>query len=288
MRVPFLLSDLANRPPFDRHRVIVNAIKRWFHPARARQLDEKLASAARKKAIARVDYPRAKIRIHVTSEMERRWRTTACAKEPWTVAWLDTQIQPGDVLYDLGANVGVFSLIGASRLKGRGTVVAFEPGYASYARLCENIVLNGFEERIIPVPLPMSSRTGLQAFTYRTIDPGQSRHTFAGDAWKAEGSQTTRGHYSQPMLAMTLDAAVPLFGLPAPTLVKLDVDGAELHVLEGAQKTFAAEQVRSLVIEIENELTEPVTALLARLGFRLIDRPDRKRAAKAWYGIFGR
>jgi len=291
------------------HRFSFDRVRRLFFPTDAGRLDEKRANAARKEAVRKerrrraaqvardaeqsgdvavVDYPRHEIRILVTSDAERKWRTTACAKEPWTVAWLDARVRPGEVLYDIGANVGVFSLIAGTLLEGHGAVVAFEPGYANYARLCENIVLNELEERIIPVPLPLSSRTGLQAFTYRSVEPGQSRHTFTGEAWTGGAPRPKHRRYSQPMLGMTLDAAVSLFALPRPTLIKLDVDGAELHVLEGAQETLAVEALRSLVVEIDGELTDPVMALLARFGFRLVERPDRGRDKKAWYGIFAR
>ena len=80
----------------------------------------------------------------------------------------------GEVLYDIGANVGTFPWL---RAVSRGaSVVAFEPGYANFARLCENIQLNECGGAIVPVPLPLSDTTGLLSFKYRSLEPGQSRH----------------------------------------------------------------------------------------------------------------
>ena len=92
-------------------------------------------------------------------------------------------MRPGDVVYDIGANVGVFSLIAAANLGGDGTVVAFEPGFATFARLCENIRLNNFTRVIIPVPVPLSHQSGLQRFRCKSMEPGQSRHRFSAQAW---------------------------------------------------------------------------------------------------------
>src|ERR1051325_11538121 len=61
----------------------------------------------------RLDFPDHDIWLRATFAAERRWRAHACAKEPWTVRWLREKIGPGKVLYDIGANVGVFSLVAA-------------------------------------------------------------------------------------------------------------------------------------------------------------------------------
>ena len=112
-------------------------------PASVTALDGPAAS------IVSVDYSRHDVRLLVTSDMERRWRARAVKKEPWTVAWLEESMSGGGVLYDVGANVGAFSLIGAKVCGSRGTVVAFEPGFASYAHLCSNIVLNGCQATLL-------------------------------------------------------------------------------------------------------------------------------------------
>ena len=238
--------------------------------------------------VVEVDYSGAAIRIFATSRAERSWRARACAKEPWTVDWLDDYVRPGDVVFDLGANVGVFSFIAATRLSGEGTVIAFEPSYANYARLCENIVLNQLDATVIPVPLPVSNTNGLQAFSYRSAAPGQSRHGFRGELWN--GNERGSKYYTQPMLAMTLDDLVERFGLPAPTHVKIDVDGAERHVLAGATRTLSDASVRSLMIEIDVECGDEVCQRLNSFGLSLCSRyqSTSSRRDAPWYGLFER
>ena len=99
---------------------------------------------------------------------------------------------------DVGANVGAFSLIAAKVCARRGTVVAFEPGFASYAHLCANIVLNRCESIIVPLPVALGSTNGLGSFAYLTLDPGQSRHQFRQQAWVAEEADTKK-RYLQPV-----------------------------------------------------------------------------------------
>jgi FkbM family methyltransferase len=237
--------------------------------------------------IVPIDYDRHTLRIRAESKYERSWRAGFSRREPWTVAWLESETRRGDTVYDIGANVGVVSLIAATLLRSEGLVVAFEPGFSSYARLCENIALNGLSSVVVPVPLALSSTSGLQAFRYRTVEPGQSRHAFSAEAWTpAAGNSHKR--YTQPIVAVTLDDVVPLLRLPSPNLVKLDVDGAEAHVLRGAQSTLVAPECRSVLVEIDDSHTDEVVSLLESYGYRLEGRHRRKKSAQNWYGAFRR
>lgn len=233
-----------------------------------------------------VDYGRAAIRIRATSKIERRRRMTACAMEPWTVAWLEREVVPGDVVYDIGANVGVFSLIAAHLLTQRGRVVAFEPGYANYARLCENLLLNGEGALILPVPLPLSDESCIGSFRYRSLEPGQSRHRLelSPPELGIEGGEGLR----HDVIIARLDGLIETFDLPAPTLVKIDVDGAELHVLRGAEATFRSPALRSALIEVDRPLWSEVESFFLEHGFALAELHERRHASKNVYAVFAR
>jgi FkbM family methyltransferase len=236
-----------------------------------------------------LDYDGAELFLYVTSRVEHRSRLFSCRKEPWTVQWLEEHVRPGDVVYDVGANVGAYSLIAAHKVGSIGTVVAFEPGYASYSHLCDNIVLNGFADRMVAVPLPLSSETNLGIFQYFKLTPGHARHTVVGA--RLDGADVREPIFRQRSLVIRLDDAVRWFGLPPPRHMKIDVDGWEERVLTGGSTLLAAPSLQTLLIEIEEVNTVAVTALLGRYGFELTDRMQRTRDEETvgwWTGIFKR
>jgi FkbM family methyltransferase len=254
---------------------------RSFWSRRRQEMPSSSVSVDPSLPTVRLDHPGPPIWLYATSNIERRDRARACVKEPWTAEWIETQIRGGDVLYDIGANVGVFSLLAAKRCENDITVVAFEPGYVSYARLCDNIVLNRCETAIIPVPLVLSSSNGLVGFTYRSREPGESRHRLR-EPFRSGQRRKPGARYEQPTVATKLDDLVERYGLPVPHLIKLDVDGWELHVLEGAQAVLRRPALRSLMIEVQESLIPTVTDLLAVAGFTADARYQRKPRAPVY------
>ncbi len=234
-------------------------------------------------SILPLDYPNGELLLYVTSSAEFKKRVSACEKEPWTVDWLQRELRTGDVLYDIGANVGAYSLIAAHL---GGTVVAFEPGYASFARLCDNIALNEFDDSVAPVPLLLSSATGKARFDYSRLPPGYAKHAIEG-----EGTTGSRAPaepvFRQQALAIRLDDAVRWFALPPPNYVKIDVDGFELEVLAGSEETLAGDSLASLLVEMDQANEAVLVSLLMRHGFELSERHGVP-GALASYGIFRR
>jgi FkbM family methyltransferase len=189
------------------------------------------------------------------------------------------------VLFDIGANVGTFALIAARHC--RAHVVAFEPGYANFARLCDNIQLNRCHFSIVPVPLPVADQNGLVGFKYRSNEPGQSRHKLKADAWRFRNPATV-SRYEQPVLAMTLDGMISTFRLPRPHHVKIDVDGAEARVLAGARETLRSDTLRSVLIEIDDAQWPAASGLLEAAGLTLEKRIERDKPGAPAYGLFVR
>lgn len=233
----------------------------------------------------KLDYAAADIYLRVRTRQEQ-FRLRACAKEPLTVDWIHQHVASGDVLYDIGANVGTYSLLALKKPDGARHVVAFEPAYANVAALCENLALNGVADRVTPLPIALSDSTAMNVLNLRDPSAGAARHTLGDDD---QPDEPTR--YRQPVMTFRLDDAVEWFRLPPPAHIKLDVDGGELAVLAGAARTLSSAALRSMLVEVSVPLSDPVTAMLASHGLRL----DAKLAVRnksgevaVWYGLFVR
>lgn len=234
----------------------------------------------RARPTARLDYRPQRVVVRTSSREIVEMRLQPVDKEPWTVEWLERELRAGDVLYDIGANIGVYALI-AAKIAPEAAIVAFEPAYATFAELCENVRLNGAMSAVTPLPVVLGETTRVGSLAYRDTAAGAADHTLD------QGS----GSYVQPVLVHALDDLVARYGLAAPTLVKLDVDGAEAEVLRGARDVLRSPQLRSLVVEVENANTDDVQRELAEAGFRLERRIDDrygKLLPGIWYGVFGR
>jgi FkbM family methyltransferase len=222
-----------------------------------------------------LDWPRAELRLAPASGK----RTKAWEKEPFTVDWIEHHLAHGEVLYDIGANAGTYSLIAAT-VQPEARVVAFEPSFATFALLCENIHLNGLGDRIAPIPLPLGASTTLATFRYTSIAPGAASHNPA----ETEAKDVV---YEQPMLVHSLDDLIQRFALPAPNHLKLDVDGQELNVLRGAVSAITSPSLRTMMVELGPD-EAAVREFLEGLGVTLRRRYEKEQAGMVAYGLFAR
>ena len=137
-------------------------------------------------------------------------------------------LAPGEVFWDVGANLGYFTLLAASTLKHTGQVLALEPSPGAYACLMENISRNAFTN-IQTFRLAATDREG-EAVLYSVKGQPDGR----ANLFRAGPGQTE----SLPVHTVTLDGWRERHNLPGPDFIKLDVEGAELAALTGARKTL--------------------------------------------------
>ena len=224
--------------------------------------------------VERMDYARGDVLLNIDSRIEYETRLRSCAKEPDTVEWVETFLKPGDVLFDVGANVGAYSLVAAKFFGGGVRVYAFEPAFLNYTQLCKNVYLNGCQGSVIPLPVALSDKTALGVFNYHNLIPGGALHTL-GAAIDHKGEAFVPA-FTQHMLSYRLDDLIDQFGLPTPTHIKIDVDGIELEVLEGARATLSNPSLRSVIVELEaGEGERRITELLTAAGFELHSKHGR-------------
>jgi FkbM family methyltransferase len=214
------------------------------------------------------------------------FRVKACAKEPFTIDWIHSRVKSGDVLFDIGANVGAYSLVAAKKPGGGARVYAFEAGYANVATLCANIALNNLGMQVVPIPVALSAATTMNVFNLRDLDPGTARHGL--------GEQMPEGGlvaFRQPVMTFRLDDFIERFDLPAPNHIKLDVDGGELDVLDGASRILSCPALRSMLVEVAVNASSAVARTIERHGLSLAEKftvTNRAGEQAVWYGLFER
>ncbi|HET9959981.1 MAG TPA: FkbM family methyltransferase, partial [Polyangiaceae bacterium] len=192
------------------------------------------------------------------------WRgATARSKEPETIDWLRDNLESTSVLYDVGANIGLYSLFAAAHPT-RPTVFAFEPEPQNFARLAQNVQLNpGLS--VIPFALALGVRRRFANFHSRTQTAGA-----ASPAALQAGSGASVG-----VLVESLDNVVR-GGAPIrpPTHLKIDVDGDEPEILRGAAETLHSAELKHVLVELRDaHVTETRDWLLAS-GFELAQHRD--------------
>ena len=198
--------------------------------------------------IKKMDYQRHDIYLNVESDLEYRVRLHSCAKEPDTVEWIETFLKEGDVLYDIGANVGAYSLLAVKFFQHKVKVYAFEPAFPNFSQLCKNLMLNGCQQSIVPFQIGLSDQTGIGDFNYYSLVPGGAVHTL-DETVDYLGNDFTPAS-TQPVLRFRVDDFIEQFGIQPPNHIKIDVDGTEYAILKGMDRTLGEGTVRSMLLEI--------------------------------------
>lgn len=181
--------------------------------------------------------------------------------EPETIEWIELYFKKGDVIYDVGANIGAVSLIAAAHLDRHCEIFSFEPSFSTYKQLCENIILNKFQEVISPFMMALSSSSGMDTLYYTSAHSGTSGHALAGFA-----EHNNQYQFKQQVIKYAIDDLLEKFNLPAPNHLKIDTDGHDLEVLRGAKKVFQQGAVKSVLIE-KNKNERQIQEFMNNAGF---------------------
>lgn len=193
------------------------------------------------------------------------WRAQSLTtKEPATIEWL-RGLEKDEVLLDVGANVGTYTIFAAVVQGCR--VVALEPEALNFATLCMNVQLNGLQERVDVWPFAASSSSGYDMLYLSQFSAGGSCHSYGAEVGfdlKPRPSPRRQGCH-----AVAIDRMVDGGAFPQPDHVKIDVDGIEHLVIAGMMRTLP--RVRSLCVELNLNLAEhrEVRGLLQTLGYKL-------------------
>jgi FkbM family methyltransferase len=199
-------------------------------------------------------------------------------KEPETLEWIDG-FDPGGILWDIGANIGLYSLYAVKRHPGT-KVYAFEPSVLNLELLARNIAVNGEVGAVCIVPLPLFSGIREDVFKLQRADRGGALSAFSVDY----------GYDNKPLdfalsygtLGVSLDDMRNVFQLPQPDHIKMDVDGVEHLILSGGKAVLSDPRLKSILVELNDDFVEQkemAEDTLTRAGLRLA---SKKRAEAAF------
>ena len=136
------------------------------------------------------------------------------------------QIRPGMTIVDIGANIGLYTLISGKRVGSSGKVFAFEPVQENFSFLQKNISANHLDN-VIPLEMALAEEIG-ERIIYIAKD-NKGHHSLSDDSGKNEGVKITTD---------TLDNILKRYGSPKIDLIKMDIEGAEVLALEGMRETI--------------------------------------------------
>src|SRR3989344_1401255 len=178
--------------------------------------------------------------------------------------FLLNSLKQNDVFIDVGANIGVFSLLASSKIT-NGKIYAFEPSKSILPNLYQNIFLNSKKDTIEVVEKIVSDKVGTHLFY--THDIPDYNHISNTD--KKSGKVLR-------ILATSLDRFIAENKITHIKLIKIDVEGAEFLVLKGIKKSLAAGLIDALIVEVNKEgmrefgfLPDQIFNYLTDYGFKL-------------------
>lgn len=219
--------------------------------------------------------------VYATPNYATRWRVnTFFEKEPDTLEWI-AGFNPGEVMVDVGANVGMYSIWAAMTRQVR--VFAFEPESQNYALLYQNIVHNHLSRQVTGYCTALSDNDGFSSLYLSEFVAGSSVHTY-GAALDFK-LQPRPSAVVQGCFATTLDHLVAAGTIPLPNHIKIDVDGLEHKVLAGCRNVLVQPAVKSVLVEINTNIEEhrALISLLENAGFTYspdqVNRHIRKQGA---------
>jgi FkbM family methyltransferase len=230
-------------------------------------------------------YDGLRVRLHLGNDLSRCLFVGGCY-EPNEFAFLNEVLAPGMTFVDAGANDGLYSLFAARKVGPSGTVLAFEPSAREFERLNKNCRLNGL--------------TNVRAFKI-ALAAGAGVGALRTAGYEHEG-QNTLGRFiyngveclrTETVTLDALDTLLARHRFPVPDVIKMDVEGAEHAVLQGARTVLTAHHPLILLELSDGALREQhssageVLALLRSTGYSILTfdegtgRPVRAQSDRA-------
>ena len=192
-------------------------------------------------------------------------------KEPETIEWINSfKTSAREIIFwDIGANLGLYSIYAAAKYD-KIKVISFEPSTSNLRILSRNISINNLQDKIMINQLPLGNKSfNFSPFRERKFGEGESNNSFNSQT-NFEGKHLNSEN-SYKLLGTSINSLLEQKILEIPNYIKIDVDGLEHFILEGASNYLNHPNIKSLQIELnENYINqfEAVKKITKDNGFK--------------------
>lgn len=190
------------------------------------------------------------------------------SKEPDTIKWIKNFKNKKIIFWDIGSNIGIFSIYAAIIHKNI-KIVSFEGALSNLRILSRNLYINSLNHKIGICQIPVTNNfKGFQYFHENQFLEGTALNYFVKKNVK-------KRMYSYKILGTSLDSIYTNQKLRIPNYIKIDVDGLEYLVLDGGKKILQSRKLKEILVEINErniKIKNTIMRKLIKYNFKFIDK----------------
>ena len=215
-----------------------------------------------------------------------KWRIkTFETKEPDTLNWINGfNSKEKSIFWDIGANIGLYSIYNALKNNNSKTI-AFEPSTSNLRVLSRNISINKLYESIEIFPIPLSNIDNkFMLMRESQFIEGSGLNTY-GSNFNFEGKEINSSN-DYKLIGTSINYLLTNKILEVPDYIKIDVDGNEHLILDGAKDFLKNEKIKSILIEVNEDFQEQYTSIVEILNKCNFVLSTKKRNSEIENGLF--
>ena len=179
------------------------------------------------------------------------------SKEPGTLEWIDNFNNDNIIFWDIGSNIGLFSIYASIKHK-KIKVYSFERSTSNLRVLSRNISINNLQEKIIINQFPLTLKQNTYQILKETrFQEGCASNSF-GEDFGFDGNKIYEKN-SYKVFGNNINNLIENKILEIPDYIKIDVDGIEHLILEGADKYLNSDKIKSISVELNEDFIDQKT-----------------------------
>ena len=222
----------------------------------------------RNKSISHLEINGSKYKFYAKHITKFRIRTFY-EKEPETLNWISNFDKKETFTFmDIGSNVGIYSIYNCIIHK-NSNVLSIEPSMQNLSILSRNISLNNFQDKINILPIGLTNKKKGFLMQETSLYEGGALNSF-GEKFDFEGNDiANKVMNSYSTFGMSLDELINEFNINIPKYIKIDVDGIEHLILDGARDLLSNNKLKSVLVEINENFiyqTQKVNEIMKNAG----------------------